>query len=208
MDRRQILAIGIASSSMQLSGCVTSRLHETTSYTERIGGVFVSSDRKSIVILGEKYHYIFDAPSQVLAALDPILHPEIRKAEFSSFNVNSNNEIYGSVNLYASGKLNKQQEELALKAGFIFNGSDQAQARVRMQGKRYRAKESEKPVVQRLNKEYFVTVNEDPSIAGAALKVAATPVAIAADGALILGAVVLSPIWIPIFLSNACFICK
>lgn len=207
MNRRQVLAIGVFASAMPLSGCFTSRLNRNTSYNEKINGFFISSDKKIIAIVGAKYHYVFDAPSELLAALDPILHPAINQATFSNFRVDRDNRITGDIKLYTISKLSTQQKELAERAGFNSTNSNMW-AGMQLSGTRYLAKESESPVVQRLNREYFVAVEEEPSIAGKTLRVAATPITVAADGAVILGAVVLSPIWLPIVLTNVCWVCK
>ena len=208
MDRRKILTLGIAASTMPLSGCFPSRLASDIRYEERVNGVFISNDKKTLAVIGDEYHYIFDAHNQVIAALNPILHSSIRRATFGEFHVDGESRISGSLELYTNRNLTEEQKALASGAGFRVENNDEMTTSVRLSGTRYRAKEGERPVVERLNTEYVVHVTAEPSIGGKLARAAATPIAFAADGVVIIGAVVLSPIWLPMLLGKACFVCK
>ena len=118
MNRRQILSIGLCSAVLPLSGCFTTRLHEDTHYSEKIGGVFISSDKKILAIIGTKYHYILEAPAAILAALDPILHRSIAEAEFDSFVVTGDNKMTGTVTLTTHGQLSAQARKACCTSGF------------------------------------------------------------------------------------------
>ena len=198
MNRRQILSIGLCSAVLPLSGCFTTRLHEDTLYSEKIGGVFISSDKKILAIIGTKYHYILDAPAAILAALDPILHSSIAGAEFNSFVVTGDNRLTGTVTLTTRGQLSEQQEKFAAQAGFTRDRYDKMRAKVQVQGTRYRAKPTEPLALEKLNREYYVGIREKPSLLESGYRVAVTPITIAADGALVIGIVALSPLWIPL----------
>ena len=197
MNRRQILSIGLCSAVLPLSGCFTTRLHEDTHYSEKIGGVFISSDKKTLAIIGAKYHYILDAPPAILAALDPILHPSIAAASFDSFVISGDNKVTGIVTLRTRGELSEEQKKFATNAGFTANGSYGLKADVQIQGTRYLAKPTETLALEKLNREYYVSIREKPSLLESGYRVAVTPITIAADGALVIGIVALSPLWIP-----------
>ena len=197
MNRRQILSIGLCSAVLPLSGCFTTRLHEDTLYSEKISGVFISSDKKTLAIIGAKYHYILDAPPAILAALDPTLHSSIESASFDSFVVSGDNKMTGKVTLTTRGQLSEEQKKFATNAGFTANGSYGLKADVQIQGTRYQAKPVGKLAFERLNNEYYIAIKEKPSLAETGYRVAITPIAIAADGALVIGIVALSPLWIP-----------
>ena len=208
MNRRQILKIAACSIVLPLSGCFTKRLHQNTSYWEKVGGVFISSDKKTLAIIGNRYHYLIDAPAAILAALDPALRSTITSADFHSFAVNGANELTGEVTLRANGQFTENQKQLALAAGFVITSPTNMTATVPIKGTRYLAKPLERISEEKLNREYFVLINELPSIAEQGLRIAATPISIAADGAVTIGIIALSPIWIPLLLISVKSILK
>jgi len=53
-----------------------------------------------------------------------------------------------------------------------------------------------------LNRDYHVYVTEEDSDATRMLKAVATPVTVAADGVLVIGAIVLLPLWLPLMLAK------
>ena len=71
MRRRDVLKGTLSSLSLlSVTGCVTKKLYETlethdTQYDETALSFLVTEDGSKLVVLGEKYHYIFDdiAPS-------------------------------------------------------------------------------------------------------------------------------------------------
>ena len=70
-------------------------------------------------------------------------------------------------------------------------------AKVQVQGTRYLAKPAETLALEKLNREYYVRIREKPSLLESGYRVAVTPITIAADGALVIGIIALSPLWIP-----------
>lgn len=202
MNRRQILSISLCSAVLPLSGCFTARLHEDTYYWEKLKGVFISNDKQTLVIIGAKYHYILEAPPAILAALDPMLHSSISSARFDSFVVDGDNKMTGIVTLDTSNELSEVQKRYAKAAGFRENGSYNLIAKVPIHGARYQAKPLRQLTEEKLNKEHFVSIKELPSISETARRIAMTPVSVAADGALVLGVIILSPLWIPILLGG------
>lgn len=207
MDRRQLLALSLCGASSTLSGCFTYQLHKDPTYSENVVGVFISSDKNTVVVIGEKYHYIFSAPPQLLAALGPSLHPAIAFAGFNSFKVDRQNKIEGTLILQTSENLSVDQISLAREAGFNPGQGKRWYAQLSMHGTRYTGKEINSQNIQQLNKKYSLTITEEPSFARTALNIAATPISVAADGAVVLGVVVLSPLWLPVVASGPCFFC-
>ncbi len=197
MNRRQILSIGLCSAVLPLSGCLTRHLHQERIYTEKVGGVFISSDKKTLAFISKNYHYIFEAPPTILAALDPLLHTSIVSAIFQSFVVDGDNKITGIIKLTARGDLNEAQKNLANKAGFLESTGSEMSAEIAIQGTRYLAKPMGKLAEEKLNREYYVHIKELPSLGERGLRMVATPISVAADGALVIGFIVLLPFFLP-----------
>lgn len=206
MRRRNFTGLALALPWVPLSGCVTTAMHEEHVYAERLLGVLISADRQSLVVVGEKYHYIFSAPPQVLAALDEQLQPGIEAASFQSFRVTPDHKIQGKLVLQTKRDASPAQVAQARQAGFE-QRSGRWVAEAPMRGERFTPRPGAPLPLQKLSQAYEVRVTEAPSGAVRALKAAATPVTVAADGVLVIGAVVLSPILLPLLLKNLCFVC-
>lgn len=202
MRRRNIagLALGLPLASM--SGCVTMRMHEEPVYAEHLQGVLISADRKSLVVVGEKYHYVFTAPPQVVAALEEQLQPGIEAAGFQGFTVSPDNKIQGKLVLQTRRDASSTQVRLARQAGFEERGGRWV-VEAPMTGERFTPRPGAALPLQKLGQAYVVRVTETSSGATKVLKAAATPVTVAADGVLIIGAVVL----LPLLLMKICFVC-
>lgn len=189
-----------------MSGCVTTRMHEDPVYAERLLGVLISADKKSLVVVGEKYHYVFSAPPQVIAALDEPLHPGIEAAGFQGFTISPDNKIQGKLVLRTRRDASPAQVALAGQAGFQ-SREGRWVVEAPMMGERFSPRPGAALPLQKLSQDYTVRVTEVSSSSMKALKAAATPITVAADGALVIGAVVLSPIWLPLLLMKICFVC-
>ncbi|WP_321839835.1 hypothetical protein [Burkholderia cepacia] len=68
MKRRALLTAGAIVVAAGLTGC-TAMLFEDGRYEETVDRFLVSEDGKKFVVLGEKYHYIFDMPEHLGAVL-------------------------------------------------------------------------------------------------------------------------------------------
>ncbi|RDI18603.1 hypothetical protein DFR41_11451 [Pseudacidovorax intermedius] len=192
LNRRHVLAAaGIAM--VGLSGCITEHMYKQNTYWEQINGFFANQDGSSLVILGQSYHYVFAAPPALRAMLAPALHGAARDAEFEEFEVEGGSTVTGKINLELKPDLDPAQQRLVESSGFVLTGGGW-KATVAMKGTRYSTDQFKGPASQKFRREYIVSVTERSSAAGTALKVAATPVTVLADGALILGTVVLFPV--------------
>lgn len=192
--QRRLLLAGAGSALIGLSGCVTKRLYDMRSdYTEHIRGFFMTSDGASLVILGQRYHYVFAAPPALVAALKPALHSAAKAADFSTFSVDRNNVVSGHITLGLKKNLSQEAQALAKEAGFEEGGGGWTN-RVDLRGTRYSADRFAGIVSQKFNQDYSVYVEEDFAPGLLALKVAATPITVLADGVLALGALPLIPV--------------
>lgn len=207
MRRRQLLSLAAGLPLASLGGCITSQMHQDRQYNEILRGVLISADKKTLVVVGDEYHYIFDAPRALLAVLDPELQPGIEAASFQSFTVDAANRIRGKLVLRTRQDATPAQRQRAVVAGFV--SSDMRMViELPMQGERYASRGDAPLPMQKLNRDYAVSVTEEAGPGKKMLKAAATPVTVAADGVLVIGAIVLSPILLPLILSKVCLVCK
>ncbi|MGM9481561.1 hypothetical protein ACS5PN_10255 [Roseateles sp. NT4] len=201
MHRRKMVGWAASLPLAGLSGCITTAMHQDSTYSEKLQGVLISADKKSLVVVGVQYHYVFAAPAQVAAALDPQLQPGIEAASFQGFRVGPDNRIQGQLILQTRRDASASQLQAALQAGFQDRGGQLA-IEVLMTGQRYAVRNEMPLPLQKLNRDYYVYITEDTSDAKKFLKAAATPVTVAADGVLFIGAVLLSPLWLPLLIAK------
>jgi hypothetical protein len=175
-------------------------------YKEYVRSVLVSADERQIVVLGTQYHYVVQAPKELV----DVLKSDVRKivfADFSSTSVDSNGDLLCFLDLYAKPTLVAEEERLGA-LGFKEVGDHDARKMklsFRLLGKRYTAIDKfNLPSSYELNQMYEVSVLEPNhpllKTVGAVL---ASPVTLAADGVLLLGSVVLFPISIPLYVVYA-----
>lgn len=85
--------------SLLFSGCATKELWSNENYKESVETFLISKDKKQLVVIGKKYHYIFDLDDR----LKDILESEKRKklkVFFQDFQLISNENIQGKYALY------------------------------------------------------------------------------------------------------------
>ncbi|WP_175911007.1 hypothetical protein [Burkholderia metallica] len=196
ITRRRLLAAGIAASSLALSGCFTPALYENRdeTYIKHVSAFMITKDGKKLVVLGERYHYIFDLPD----TLRPVLTARYRTSlhtSFSRFRVDG-----GDVTGQYDTVLSKDAPDDARQAA-IADGFNASHKRIELEGnvvgKRYSAEGfTLKPdgTAQAFNERYTVVIDEAPSAFAKGLRILATPVTVAADGVLVLGGVLLLPV--------------
>jgi hypothetical protein len=175
--RRKIIFVGGVAAIPMSTGCVTAALmsgnDERETYTETVSSVLVSADGKTLAVLGQDFHYLFDAPEIVKAVLQSELR-NVVEASFNSFLVDASQHINGNYKLRIAKNASPEQQEKALSAGFKANGVQAIDAS------------------QKLRKEYKVNISAEKSAGAKAAKTASklllTPITLAADGILILAA--------------------
>lgn len=185
---------------MLSAGCVTSQLlsdrHHT--YEENISSLLISQDEKKIVALGKDFHYIFDAPPELVRLLRSPLKKNVA-GYFGQFDVDRNDKITGTLQIATTALTpSPEDEQEALALGFKKVSDNRLSIGWTLRGTRYRADPSVTyPEVQKLNNAYRVVVSAEPTTLERLAKVPLTPITVAIDGVLVLSAVVLSPIWLP-----------
>jgi hypothetical protein len=175
--------------SLGMTGCFTLGLHERikydASYAEEVTSVLMTEDGKKLVFIGDKYHYIFDAPVGLLYSLSSSFRKSLF-ASFKEFRVDINDRITGNVTISLDESASQEDKDAAIESGF-----DQRPAspvlEFSLQGKRYYAGGvATDRVGYKLNYNYKVGVLEERSSLEKAALTAMTPITVAADGVLIL----------------------
>ncbi len=186
MERKEFVKGALSSLIVfSVTGCVTRKLYEPSTYDETALSFLVTEDGSRLVVLGEKYHYIFDdiSPSLKGILLSPLNLRTVVVAVLANFYVNSDNVVTGDYFLSLSDHASDEQRESAVGAGFV---TPDLTLRGHLKGVRYNADGF--PVsaaqTQGFAHRYGASVRVERSRTA---KVLLTPVTVAADGALILG---------------------
>jgi hypothetical protein len=192
MNRRSFLAACSIAALGSVAGCVIqggvtdslltkANAHDYRDYTETVDHILITTDGKKIIFIGPTYHYIFDAPEHFQELLASPLHAKMT-AEFLNFMVYPSSAVQGTIKL----KLEKpDQNDQALMQTYGFTGADKKV--IELRGTRYNAGNFEMPSnLQPLNQPYQVAVTEQLSTQSKKPLVLLTPLALAADGVLVL----------------------
>lgn len=207
IKRRRALVLAAIPAIALLSGCVTANMHREQSeqYTEDVSSILISKDDRNIVVMTDRYHYIFDAPPALVAILKSPLHKAVR-GSLSTLRIDASGKASVDCELALPANASEEQLRFARGVGFMpdYDARKPWKLKLPMQGKRYLAQGVQAPgnTVQ-LNQRYRVYVIADETSGQKAMKVLATPLTLAADGALLLGGVVLAPIGALLFLPIA-----
>jgi len=181
------------------SGCATKALLETArspdtyEYKEVIDQVMMTEDGRKLVVIGPKFHYIFDVKPQFSKILRSPLQEKLT-AGISDFFVREDASVSGNVVLTLK---DANDEEFAQAESLGFTGSKtEARLRYDLRGKRYSASGFDMPAgLKQLNRSYEVSVVEWHKGLKQAM-VLLTPLTVAADGVIVLAAIPLLSIWL------------
>lgn len=167
-------------------GCVTSKLYESRDYTEKLDAVMLSADQQWMVVLTPDHHYVFPLPRVLRETFSAGFRAKV-SASFEEFSVSSAQRVSGQYRLQVSGA-NAAERAAALAAGYravdhtlVFDGQ--------ITGTRYAAnglRVDESLRQQTLNRGYRIKVNESLAPHLVALRTMVTPLAVMADGMLVI----------------------
>ena len=193
MKRRTLLTAGAIVVAAGLAGC-TAMLFEDGHYEETVDRFLVSEDGKQFVVLGKKYHYIFDMPDHLGAVLASPYRKSI-EASLSGL-VAQGSKISGDFSLRIHrDHMTDEDWNRALEDGFTKLGDWDLGMKGELAGSRYLADGfAQGKTWSSFAHSYKIPVTDRITTAGKAVRVLATPVTLAADGVMMIGAVVLSPI--------------
>lgn len=182
------------------SGCSTIGMFQDYEYTEEISSVLISQDKKKIVAITNQYHYMFDAPQGLIKILESPIHNKV-SATFNSFKVTKDNEMSGSIVLSSNGEVSDVEIAMAKELGFYMYGAQSYKWYTwqnSIKGVRYSASDFTLPNSSyKLNKPYVVRIEAERTTTEKLLRVPLTPITLAFDGTVTLGALVFLPLWLP-----------
>jgi hypothetical protein len=187
-----------------LCGCVTERLwkgsieHET--YKERVSSVLISQDGKTLAVIGKDHHYLFEAPPVIARTLTSD-YQKFTSAEFGTFSVavvwDGSEAIMGVYSLRIDSSATEQAKTSAKSLGFAEDAEGRLSIKGVLYGIRYGAGNVQiESRAHPLTREYFVEVSA-PRPADRTFKVLLTPLAVLADGVIVMGMIVMRAIPVP-----------
>ena len=185
MERRVFVKEGLCSLTiLSIAGCFTPMLYAPRHYDETGLAFYVTEDGSKLVVIGEKYHYIFDdvSPSLKEILLSPLELRTVVAASLMNFFVGSDNAVTGGYALSLLDTASEAQRKSAIAAGFAV---PELTLSGQLRGLRYSAEGFRLPATDRRTfaHSYVVNVGESRSTT---TKVLLTPLAVTADGVLIL----------------------
>lgn len=158
-------------------------------YTETIDAFMVNPADKSMIFIGEKYHYIFE-PNDKLAYL---LDHRDGSMEFlvADGNYNISNDIVDAGFQVAIDKTKATKQTLKWLNGQNADNANNNKIYISLDGKRYNSDPKINSAVPKTTKPFSITIQDTTkkrNIGGTIVKVIATPLALVADGVIIIGA--------------------
>ncbi|PFH13622.1 5-formyltetrahydrofolate cyclo-ligase [Burkholderia sp. JKS000303] len=209
MKRRTFLVLPAVAASGVLAGCthfgpVTNHVMKDPEYRETLSAFLISADGKKLVVLGTRYHYIFDVPPALAVNLTAPYRPKLY-TDFDDFETHGD-KITGRYVLQLAREDAPAGSELrarALADGFKDQGYKLTESGT-ISGKRYQPNDvTPSSIPQAFNHAYDVKVIERPSVLGQGAKLALSPITMAADGAIGLLGLALFPIALTAFVIAA-----
>jgi len=198
LRRRHLMLALPAACALLATGCAEAPLRAAHHYTETVASLLISNDYKSIVIIGDRYHYIFAAPPHLVDALSSPLHAQL-SGSFSTFHVEKNGHISGQFDLNLNAASTPELREQAAQLGFVADAGGTLTLHGDLSGKRYpqgtlKAGRHSQP----LNQSYVIDISVDESRGDAVADDLLSPITAGSDGVLLLYYAALAPILIPI----------
>jgi hypothetical protein len=176
------------------SSCVTQALWGDKSYEEKITQFFVGSDGRYVVLVGEKYHYIFADNSGVLKVIlsSGRNNALTIKPDQSYLKLSSGNEVKGDLVMGGPSSLLSGEELQALEPlGIRPNAKGDLLVYINLSGRRYAAKYLGDGL-SRSNTAQIITIYyRDSNLVKNVGKIAVTPIAVGLDAVLLIGKVAL-----------------
>ncbi len=177
--------------------CFTPELYkhpaeDSRTFVEEINSFLITQDGKNLIVVGQQHHYIF-TPSDTLKFILTAPEKKYVKASFNTFSISSDQSVYGSYTLTVDAKqgLPAETGKLLIAKGFTNNPTQKNLTyHGSVQGTRYLADKFQLPATLQLNQKYTINMRESYTSASATMeRILLTPLAIAADGLLILGGI-------------------
>lgn len=166
------------------AGCLTATLDRDFKYTqESLRGFYFSSDEKTLAVIGEKYHYLFPLDASIKQVLNWDERAKV-KANFSQFILLRNSKVAGTYTIRVNKNDIDEPNQTSLKAiGFADENADLV-LNGKMEGTYYSSNNVVK--AQSFSHYHEITLAQETRVP-LPVKIALTPITVAADGVLLLG---------------------
>jgi hypothetical protein len=158
MDRRQYLQYSISWIAITAAASCATTEHTKTKSKEIVSSVLITADGTRLVVMTSHFHYIFEIPAPLLAALKGSFHPYVQ-ATFSEFHVDIPGATSGTVSLSVSSAPDEAVAS-AIAAGFTKTPGGAVFATT-LHGYRYTAGDIKVTAQYKLNKTYEIQVEDD-----------------------------------------------
>lgn len=203
-NRRRLVAWSLLQAALAGTGCSSTPKVTRQTYTEKVSTVMITQDKKQFVILGERYHYIFMAPEELVALLGSPLKAKA-SARFQPFLVTVDGITTGDFHLTLPAGLSDEEASQAKTMDFQRQPDGSWWLDGTLEGKRYIQGHTLRTgrIHAKLSHTYEVSVEAEETAGEKAAQDLASPIASTADGMLMVYFAVLVPILIPlIFLTR------
>jgi hypothetical protein len=187
---QRVFLILAALLSLGMAGCVVTpalkkMIKKDTSYAEEVTSVLISKDEKKMVFIGDRYHYIFNAP----VVLSSSLQSSLRKSLYffiEDFWVDKNNYTFGKITITLSESASQDDKEEAIELGYNERSEDPPYLVLLLKGKRYRSGGVATDGVEYKLNYSNVTVLEPRSPLNKAALTALIPITVLIDGVIVI----------------------
>ncbi len=138
-NRRRLFAVAATVAMLMSLGCSSnppSGIVERFTYQEKINSVLFSPKFSKLIVLGERYHYLFDDKK----GIDKVISASFAKdlvGSFGTFAVDSSNRITGSYKIQTRNTLTQSQTDEAKRLGFVVSPSGQGELTENIVGERF-----------------------------------------------------------------------
>ena len=199
---KKILLILLTLSFLLFGGaCFTPLVYKNKSqhYQEEISSFLITKDGKKLIVIGKEYHYIFPADETLKFIASWSNKTQVR-ALFSSFKIKTDQTLSGSYTFNIGDKdypLTSEITTLLETKGFKphIGLKNMMTHKGQLQGTRYLIGEVEIPQTMKLRKTYQISMIEAQVLSASEVtkRILLTPLALSADGVIILAGVIVSP---------------
>lgn len=197
--RRFLLTAGLASWTGLLPGCASSPEVVVQTYTEQVSTLLLSRDGRQLVVLGEQYHYVFAAPSELVELAKTTWKSEVT-ALIDPFEVSLDGRIHGQYTLVLARLPAGVTPQVLNALGFVSTQEGRWTRRGVIAGRRYMVGNTlrEGRTREALPQTYTVTVRAQTTKGQQVADELSTPIVMTANGALLIYYALLAPVLLPV----------
>ena len=199
---KKILLLLLTLSFLLVGGaCFTPLVYKnkTQHYQEEISSFLITKEGEKLIVIGKEYHYIFPADETLKFVATWSNKAQIH-ATFSTFRVKTDQTLSGTYTFSIGDQqypLVPEIKKLLVSKGFEphVGLKNRMTYTGQLQGSRYLIGELEIPPTMKLSKTYQISMMEKQVLSASEVtkRILLTPLALSADGLIILGGVIVSP---------------